>query len=119
MYEERRRRLRLASDAAEQEPSTGPASSPPARVRHPVTRAPSWKCYRVVRHYRQGGVLQFEDIGAFHDAMPALTMLTREVGKARILDPQGKVYADNWQPIEERASRAEILMGGTLDVNDE
>jgi hypothetical protein len=29
-------------------------------------------------------------------------MLAREIGRAQVLDPRGKVWADNLQPIEER-----------------
>ena len=90
--------------------SAGPATvatvrpSPPAPPRwaHPVQKAPERKCYRVIRMFRQRGTFEFEDIGAFVEAGNALRMLDREIGKARVLDPNGKVYSDNWQPIETR-----------------
>ena len=56
----------------------------------------------MVRHFRQGGAIQFEDIGAFRTPVQALLMTTREAGRARVLDPDGRVYSDNGQPIEER-----------------
>lgn len=101
---ETRRRAELYLDADDAKRATAPIEEAPtlARVRHPVIKAPQYKCYRVIRHFRQGGWTQFEDIGAFYSAVDAALMLAREEGNARVLDPRGKVFADNFQPIEER-----------------
>jgi hypothetical protein len=75
---------------------------PPQRVAHTVVKAPERKYWRVVRLYMNQGDVQVEDIGAFDDAVNALRMLPRERWKARVLNPEGGVYADNYQPMEER-----------------
>jgi hypothetical protein len=73
------------------------------RIHHPAITPPQYLCYRVVRRYRPlGGFTQVEDIGAFHSPLKAAEMLAREIGRAQVLDPRGKVWADNLQPIEER-----------------
>jgi hypothetical protein len=75
----------------------------PERIHHPAITAPAYLCYRVVRRYRQrGGFTEVEDIGAFHSPLQAADMLAKEIGRAQVLDPRGKVWADNLQPIEER-----------------
>lgn len=90
--------------------SAGPASvatcplppAPIARIEHPVIQAPAHKCYRVIRLYLMGDIQGIEDIGAFREPAPALQLIAREEGRARVLDPNGKVYADNWQKLERR-----------------
>lgn len=93
-------------EKARQEAAGTPAGEPePAivRIHHPVTKAPEYRCYRVVRHFRRDDCVEFEDIGAFKDPLPALRMLDAELGRARILDPNGRVYSDNLQTMETRA----------------
>jgi hypothetical protein len=72
------------------------------RVHHPAIPAPSYKCYRVVRDFMMGDILRMETIGAFKTADPAMAMLQREKGRARVVDPNNKVYSDNLQPTERR-----------------
>lgn len=75
---------------------------PPPRIVHPTVKAPEWKCWRVVRLFTKQGEVCLEDIGSFGGVVDAVRMLSREQGKARVLDPNGKVYADNYQPLEAR-----------------
>lgn len=87
-------------------PSTVATCAPPPppvqRIAHPVVTAPANKCYRVIRLYLMGDVVGIEDIGAFREPGGALVMSTREQGRARVLDPNGKVYSDNLQRMEQR-----------------
>ena len=92
--------------------SAGPATvatvrpAPPAmvKVHHPAVKAPEWKCYRVIRLYRRSGqaLTDFEDIGRFKTHGAALVCLNTEDGCARVLDPNGRVLADNFRQIETR-----------------
>ncbi len=73
------------------------------KIHHPAVQGPSWKCYRVVRLYRRRGLIESEDLSrGTAIAAPALMVMTRELGRARVLDPNGNVVADNLQPIEDR-----------------
>jgi hypothetical protein len=75
---------------------------PPARVAHPVIQRSYLKCYRVVRLFTGPHGLSLEDIGAFKSPESAIAMSIRERGRARVFDPNGKLYTDNLQPIESR-----------------
>jgi hypothetical protein len=80
------------------------AAEAPTKVHHPAVRTPYRKTWRVVRYYRQHDQIQIEDISpGSRVAGPALLIMTRELGRARVLDPDGKVYADNLHAIEDRA----------------
>jgi hypothetical protein len=80
------------------------AAAAPTKVHHPAVRAPFQKTWRVVRYYRQHDQIQIEDISpGSRVAGPALLIMARELGRARVLDPDGKVHADNLRPIEDRA----------------
>jgi hypothetical protein len=74
------------------------------RYHHPAIDPPERKCYRVIRRYSLNGELQFEDIGAFNSLGNALSMSTRELGYAVILDPNNKQVSYNGQPLEERTA---------------
>lgn len=72
------------------------------RIRHLAVKKPGHRCFRVVRHYRQRGVVRFEDIGWSLSIADAFAIAAREVGRARVLDPRGQIVSDNKQPIEDR-----------------
>jgi hypothetical protein len=96
-----RRAFHVDADDAKRATDVSPAA-PAARVHHLAIPSPQFLCYRVIRQYREHGVTWIEDIGAFGNARLALLLLSTETGRAQVLDPRGKVYADNLQPIEER-----------------
>lgn len=80
-----------------------PAPAPAiVRIHHPAIPAPEFKCYRVVRYYQQDGLVQSETIGWSKLPTQALLLIDREIGKARVLDPNGKPFSDNYQPMETR-----------------
>lgn len=76
----------------------------PPRIHHLPTVPPRRKCYRVIRHYYLEGVRgqQREDIGAFDLQVHALAVSNSEIGRAKVLAPNGEVIADNWHDIETR-----------------
>ncbi len=91
--------------------SAGPATvptvrqadpNPIVRVYHPVVKAAEHRCFRVVRMFNVNGRIDNEHIGAFKDPIDAMTFLDTEQGRARIVGPDGKTYADNWRRIEKR-----------------
>lgn len=84
------------------EAATATAAATGARIRHPVARVPSYRCYRVVRHYRSRGSMRFENLGGYMAIDDALRVASTEIGRARVLDPRGHVVSDNLQPIEDR-----------------
>lgn len=100
------RPLHLEADDARRAvdpPTPAMIALPPARIVHPTRPAPARKCYRVVRYFRQDDALQFEDLGGYDRPGDALLITTREFGRARVIGPDGKIYSDNWQPIEDRS----------------
>lgn len=92
----------LATRAAEDGVAAARAAQVRARVHHPVTKAPEWKCYRVIRRFTVHGELCFEDIGSCKTHGEALAISTHEAGHAVILDPNNKTLGTNGQPIEAR-----------------
>jgi hypothetical protein len=74
-----------------------------APIAHPTIAAPRHKCYRAIRYVKRNGLLDVEDIGWARSPVPLHAIINREIGRARIIDPNNKVYADNLHPIEERA----------------
>lgn len=93
-------------DAAKMPPAI--LSEPPARIHHPVLKAPQRKCYRALRFWK--GEAYGEDIG-FGTKDQALAILRRELGWAIVVDPNGKRIAYNWQPLEVRdaTAHAEVM----------
>ena len=83
-------------------------TAPPARIHHPVLKAPQRKCYRALRFWK--GEAYGEDIG-FGTKDQALAILRRELGWAIVVDPNGKRIAYNWQPLEARdaTAHAEVM----------
>jgi hypothetical protein len=77
---------------------------PPAivRIHHPAIPAPEFKCYRVVRYYKQHDLVEVETIGWSRLPTPALQLMGCEIGKARVLDPNGRIFSDNGMPMESR-----------------
>lgn len=86
----------------EQDRLRAPETKAIERIAHPTIPTPSRRCYRVIRRYTISDRSSLEDIGAFTDPALAMRMLTREAGRAQVLDPDGKVYADNLRDMERR-----------------
>lgn len=72
------------------------------RVEHPVVTPPR-RGFRVIRLFLLQGHLSIEDIGQPANAAEAMAISTTERWRAQVLDPEGKVYADNWRQMERRA----------------
>jgi hypothetical protein len=72
------------------------------RIAHPVVEAPAFKCYRVIRLFMLQGHLQIEDIGFGSTPGQAMSIATHEQWRCQVLDPNGKVYSDNWRTMERR-----------------
>jgi hypothetical protein len=72
------------------------------RIVHPVVAAPERKCFRVIRLFLNHGAVGIEDIGFAATAAPALAISTREQWRAQVLDPDGRIYSDNWRHMERR-----------------
>lgn len=74
------------------------------RIDHPVIDVtPGGMWFRVQRVYRSRDGQHAEFIGEFRRQADALLMHRRERGRARVIDPRGKVIADNWHQVEVRA----------------
>lgn len=86
-------------------PRPAPAPAPPARTHHPVVTTTHSRWFRVIRLVRLGHVrdTDIEDIGEFPREADAWRFIASEIGNARILDSNGKVLGQNWQPIEVRS----------------
>jgi hypothetical protein len=48
------------------------------------------------------GHLQIEDIGFGSTPGQAMSIATHEQWRCQVLDPNGKVYSDNWRSMERR-----------------
>jgi hypothetical protein len=72
------------------------------RVVHPVIQAPERKCFRVIRLFLLAGHLGSEHIGAASSAREAMAISTSEQWRAQVLDPDDRIYADNWRSMERR-----------------
>lgn len=89
------------------EPAVATCEPPPAplppRIAHPVVEICHARWFRVIRLFRDRDGIGVEHIGEFPDATSAILLGTREVGKARVYDWNGKLVSDNYQPMEFRA----------------
>jgi hypothetical protein len=74
-----------------------------APVRHPVLVKTEGLYFMVVRLYRRAGVLEREPIGEFKSEHEAVACVRAEAGRARATNTSGKIVADNFREIEERA----------------
>lgn len=79
------------------------ADAPIQRIAHPVVQTTHSRWFRVIRLFETRDGLHVEDIGEFPQLADAITLGTREIGRVRVLNPNGKVVTDNGQPIESRA----------------
>lgn len=70
-------------------------------IAHPVVPAPERKCYRVIRLFSREGHLCLEDIGS-GSVQEAMAIQTSERWRAQTLDPNGRIYSDNWREMERR-----------------
>ena len=80
-----------------------PPPPPILRTVHPVVETRHSRWFRVIRLFKTRDGLQVEDIGEFPHMSAAILLGAREVGRARVLDQNGKLISDNGQPIESRA----------------
>ena len=83
--------------------SCAAAAAPIVRRVHPVVETSHSRWFRVIRLFKTRDGLQVEDIGEFPHMTEAILLGSREVGRARVLDGNGKLMSDNGQLIESRA----------------
>lgn len=95
--------MRMDAAQAEQDAAAGAErarADVTERVYHPAIKAPEHKCFRVVRRWKNEEY--GEDIGYRRTQGEALILMNRELGWARVVNPNGKPIAFNGQPMTEK-----------------